>query len=167
MKKQKSNLTSLAPLLLFVIFTTCILAVLLTGADVYQKVSRRDRYSFQHRTTAQYLTTRLRQSDAADMTFVGDFYNQSPTESGNTLFLCEELSGRTFYTRIYCHNGYLWELFAEAGAAFDPDAGQKILEVNALHFTVLKDLILIEIEHTDATTETLILHLRSGKEVLS
>ena len=75
MKKQKSNLTSLAPLLLFVIFTTCILAVLLTGADVYQKVSRRDRYSFQHRTTAQYLTTRLRQSDAADMTFVGDFYN--------------------------------------------------------------------------------------------
>lgn len=44
---------------------------------------------------------------------------------------------------------------------------RKILEVNALHFTVLEDLILIEIEHTDATTETLILHLRSGKEVLS
>lgn len=167
MKKQKSNITSLAPLLLFVVFTTCILSVLLTGADVYQKFSKRDQYSFQRRTTAQYLTTRLRQSDTEGMAFVGNFDDTSAQEAGDTLFICEELGGRTFFTRIYCHDGYLRELFAEAGASFNPDAGQKILEVNSLSFTVQGDLVFIEIEHADATTETLILHLRSGKEVLS
>ena len=166
MRKQKSNISSLAPLLLFVVFTTCILSVLLTGADVYQKFSERDQYSFQRRTTAQYLTTRLRQSDAAGMAFIGDFYDLSPQVSGNTLFICEELGGRTFYTRIYCHNGYLRELFAEAGVTFEPEDGQKILEVNDLSFTAQEELILIEIEHADAVTETLILHNRSKEEVL-
>ncbi|MBQ7916224.1 MAG: DUF4860 domain-containing protein [Firmicutes bacterium] len=166
MRKQKSNISSLAPLLLFVIFTACILSVLLTGADVYQKFSERDQHTFQRRTTAQYLTTRLRQSDAVDMTFVGDFHAPSPQLSGNTLFIREELGGRTFYTRIYCHDGYLRELFAEAGVTFEPEDGQKILEVNDLSFTVKEDLILIEIEHADAAIETLILYNRNGEEVL-
>lgn len=166
MKEQikKSSISSLAPLLLFVIFTTCILSVLLTGADVYQKISERDQNSFQCRTTAQYITTRLRQSDAVGMSFVGDFHALAPEDSGNTLFICEELGGRTFYTRIYCHDGYLRELFAEASLSFSPEAGEKILAINDLTFRKQDDLLYIEIEHADATVETLILHIRSGKE---
>ena len=161
---KKTSVSSLAPLLLFVIFTTCILSVLLTGADVYQKITERDQNSFQCRTTAQYLTTRLRQNDAAGMSFVGDFYALAPEETGNTLFICEELAGRTFYTRIYCHDGYLRELFAEAGLTFLPEAGEKILKINNLTFRTQENLLYIEIEHIDTTVETLILHIRSGKE---
>ncbi len=166
MKEQvkKINISSLAPLLLFVIFTTCILSVLLTGADIYQKVSRRDQNSFQQRTTAQYLTTRLRQSDVNDMYFAGDFYDTSPQTSGDTLFLCEVLNGRPFYTRIYCHGGYIYELFAESGIDFAPEDGEKILEANDLHFTVQGNLISIEITYADASTEKLILHMRSREE---
>ena len=39
-----------------------------------------------------------------------------------------------------------------------------ILEMNALHFSVQGNLLQIEIEHADSTTETLILFLRSEKE---
>jgi len=176
MNKQsnKSSITSLAPLLLFVIFTTCILVVLLSGADVYQKFSKRDQVSYQQRTIAQYLTTRIRQSDTAGMICVGDFQN-GPEEliqsnvsySGNTLFLREELGGRIFYTRIYCHEGYLRELFAESGLQFSPSAGEKILEINALTFTIQDDLLYIAITYSDTTTETLVLYLRNGEEVFS
>lgn len=166
MRKQTRKITinSLAPLLLFVIFTTCILAVLLTGADVYQALGNRNRTSFEHRTIAQYLTTRLRQSDAVGMPFVGDFYECSPQSDGNTFFIHEELNDRTFYTRIYCYNGYLYELFAEADGEFNPEDGEKILEINRLHFTLEESLLKIEIEYKNAVTETLILNIHSGKE---
>jgi len=184
MKEQnkRSNLTSLAPLLLFVIFTICILAVLLTGTDIYKKISQRDQNSFQRRTTVQYLTTRLRQSDAEKMVFVGDFHTGSAGDadhtvadhdahdaavSGDTLFLCEELNGRTFFTRIYCHEGYLCELFSEADLEISKKFGEPILALNALQFTLQGNVLTIEIEHTDTTTETLILNLRSKEEDIS
>jgi hypothetical protein len=174
---NKTQISSLAPLLLFVVFTTCVLSVLLTGADVYQKVSNRDRTAFQHRTVAQYITTRIKQSDTADMIYVGNFNDNpglhsvsvDPTAAseitGDTLFLKEELGGRTFYTRIYCNEGYLRELFAQAGLEFAPAMGVQILELESLQFTMRGDLIYVQITYTDASTETLILHRHSGKEV--
>lgn len=178
MNKQtnKTQISSLAPLLLFVVFTACVLSVLLTGADIYQKVSNRDRTAFQHRTVAQYITTRIRQSDTADMLYVGNFNDdlsvQSPFAeqtavseiSGDTLFLREELGGRTFYTRIYCCEGYLRELFAQAGLEFAPAMGVQVLELENLRFTMGDNLIYVEITYTDSSAETLILHRHSGKE---
>jgi len=176
MNKQtnKSTISSLAPLILFLIFTTCILSVLLTGADVYQKFSKRDQVSFEHRTITQYLTTRIRQSDAAEMICVGSFENgptlltaENEQVSGDTLFLREDLGGRTFYTRIYCNEGYLRELFSQADLSLPSSAGEKILEINSLQFTMENRLLFIEIEYTDNTTETFVLYLRSGEEVFS
>lgn len=166
-KSKKSNLTALAPLLIFLIFTICILTVLLTGADIYKKISHRDQNSFQRRTTAQYITTRLRQSDAEGMVFVGDFNGEDMGDTGDTLFLKEEINGRTFFTRIYCHEGYLYELFSEAGLEASKQYGEQILKVNALHFTIRENLLYVEITHADSNTETLILQLHSKeREIL-
>ena len=160
-KSKKSNLTALAPLLIFLIFTICILTVLLTGADIYKKISLRDQNSFQRRTTVQYLTTRIRQSDTEGMVFVGDFNAEDMGDTGDTLFLKEEINGRTFFTRIYCHEGYLYELFSEAGLETSKQYGEKILKVNALNFTIRGNLLYIEVTHADSEIETLILQLHS------
>lgn len=160
-KHNKSNLTALAPLLIFLIFTICILAVLLTGADIYKKISLRDQNSFQRRTTVQYLTTRIRQSDAEGMVFAGDFNSEAFGDTGDTLFLKEEINGRIFFTRVYCHEGYLYELFSEAGLETSKQYGEKILKVNALNFTIRGNLLYVEIIHADSETETLILQLHS------
>ena len=98
-KSKKSNLTALAPLLIFLIFTICILTVLLTGADIYKKISLRDQNSFQRRTTVQYLTTRIRQSDSEGMVFVGDFNAEDKDNTGDTLFLQEEIKSSRLYVR--------------------------------------------------------------------
>ena len=63
MKEQNSkrSISSLAPFILFVILTTCLLSVLLTGADLYQNITKRDQISFDQRTLVQYITTKIRQ----------------------------------------------------------------------------------------------------------
>lgn len=162
---QKRSLSSLAPFLLFVIFTACILFVLLTGADLYQKFSKRDQSSFDHRTIVQYITTKIRQSDAADMIFVGNYDDPVSAFSGDTLFICEEIEGRTFYTRIYCSDDQMYELFSEKGLDFSMSSGQPIMALESLSFNMQNDLIYIDIEFSDHTCETVILSLRSGKEV--
>lgn len=167
MNKKHNSLSALAPLLLFVIFTTCILSVLLTGADTYRQFTSRDQDNFRKRTTAQYLTTRVRQSDTDDMLFVGDYTDAVPAVQGNTLFLKEQFADRTFYTRIYCHDGYLRELFTRSDLEFAPSAGVKILEAQDLSFSLQDGLLHIIITYTDSTTDTLILQLRSTEEVLS
>ena len=166
MKKQTKNntISTLAPLLLFVIFTTCVLSVLLTGANVYQSLGTRHQTSFEHRTITQYLSTRLHQGDAKNMLFIGDFYECSPQAEGNTLFICEKLNNKDFYTRIYFHNGYLYELFTSANGTFHPEDGEKILKINDLTFAIEKNLLTITVEYPNADVETLFFYLHSGEE---
>lgn len=47
----------LLALLLLLVFAVCVLSVLLTGADTYQTLTRRDQDSYDRRTAAQYLAT--------------------------------------------------------------------------------------------------------------
>lgn len=53
----------LLALLLLLVFAVCVLSVLLTGAGTYQTLTRRDQDSYDRRTAAQYLATRVRQAD--------------------------------------------------------------------------------------------------------
>ena len=167
----KKSLLSLAPLLLFAVFTACILMVLLSGADIYHKIAKRDQNSISQRTVSQYLTTRLHQSDAEGMVSVGSFESPAPHGeilAGDTLYLREQLNGRIYYTRIYVHEGMLRELFAADSLTFEPSGGTAILPLKDLAFTLQDRLLIIEITYEDDTSETLYLTLRSdsysGKE---
>lgn len=160
MKEQakRNSIYSVAPLLLFMIFTTCIVTVLLIGAHAYQSFTKRDQSAFERRTIVQYLTTRIRLNDVTEGVLVGTFAGK------DTLFLCETLNDKTYYTRIYCHDGYLRELFSEANMVFNPEAGEKILELKDLQFCLTEKLLTITIIYPDASSDTVLLHMRSEKE---
>ena len=162
MKEQdkRNNIYSLAPLLLFMVFTTCIVTVLLIGADGYRTFQSRDQAAFERRITVQYLTTRIRQNDVTDGVSVGEFAGK------DTLFLCEALDGKMYHTRIYCHDGYLRELFCEADMEFAPDAGEKIMELKDLQFHLTGNLLTVIITYPDDSSETVLLQLRSKREGL-
>jgi hypothetical protein len=164
-KLKQIDATAPAPLLIFTIFAACILIVLIFGANIYRTFTERDRTGYDHRTIAQYITTRVRQSDADTLPFVGDFNDTSGKETGNTFFIREKLGDVTCLTRLYCHDGYLYELFAPDGMDFDPADGEQILPLNELTFRLEGNLIFAEIEYADGFCETLVLHLRSEKEV--
>ena len=68
MKKRpiQHQLNGLMALLLFGVFAACVLAVLLTGANAYRRLTQRDQAAYLRRTCVQYLATRVRQADSRD-----------------------------------------------------------------------------------------------------
>ena len=50
----------LAALLLFGLFAFCVLAVLLTGAGAYRRLTARDQAAYEWRSCTQYIATRVR-----------------------------------------------------------------------------------------------------------
>lgn len=165
-RTRSFRISGLAPWLLFAVFAACVVMVLLFGAESYRGLSHRDRQSYQQRTAVQYLTTRIRQSDADGLVFVGDFDTAQPNAAGDTLFICEMLNGRTYYTRVYCHEGYLCELFAEASEAFEPGDGQRVLQAEGLQITQQGQVLTMKLTFADGETAVFRVTCRAGKDGL-
>mgnify|MGYP000003575306 FL=1 len=152
----------LLALLLLLVFAVCVLSVLLTGADTYQTLTRRDQDSYDRRTAAQYLATRVRQADRADGIAVADF------QGCDALELTETIDGTPYITRVYCYDGYLRELFSAAEAQMTPADGEKVLEAQALTVEWMdgnggEQLLEMELTNADGTTQRVVLSVHSGK----
>ena len=164
-REGKSNLSGLLVLVLFVVFAMCVLSVLLTGADVYQRLARRDQESYDRRTVTQYITTKVRQGDVSGQIFVGPFDAQEGQQQGDTLFLVEENEGEPYCTRFYCFDGSLRELFSDAGGEFQPEDGERILNVQELFFSLEDNFLTVEICYETGEYEYMKLSLRSEEAV--
>ena len=150
---QQHHLDGLLVLLLFGVFASCILLVLLTGADTYRRLTARDAHAYNSRTAAQYLTTKVRQS--------GDAVRIEPFGEAEALTLYETIDGEKYITRIYHHDGYIMELFSSADAVLDPKDGEKILPADGLDFSCDASLLQVSIDGEDEQEMTLTLALRS------
>lgn len=127
-QRNKVHMDGVLAVLLLGVFAACVLAVLLAGADGYQRLTQRDREAYSQRTAAQYLATRIRQADTAAGVAVEPFGPDGP----DTLSFYEQIEGTTYVTRIYCYDGYLRELFSAADTELLPADGEKVLEMQSL-----------------------------------
>ena len=152
MKEKTSNITELLTLAVFTVFALCILLVLLTGAKVYQKLVDHGRESYEARTAAQYIATRVRQAEAVTVESFGGC---------EALVAWEQIDGETYLTRVYWQDGYIRELFCAENAALSPEDGEKILEADSLLFSLEKGLLTARIDSRE-----LKLYVRGEKEVL-
>ena len=157
-ERKQFKISGLMALILFGVFSVCILLLLLTGADVYKKLTTRDNDVYSYRTATQYISTKVRQNDISGMISVEDFDGES------ALVLGEEYEGYMYLTKLYCHDGYLMELFCEEGSVLEPADGEKILEVTSAEFDMEDNMVIADIVMPDGTKETVKLYLRSGKE---
>lgn len=157
--QNRWKMGSLMALLLFVIFAVCILAVLLTGADVYKRLVERDRNSYSYRTAASFLTTKVRQADRLDALEVQQHEGQ------DVLVIAEEIEGSRYETWIYCYDGFIRELFAAADSGLLLEAGDEVTEAEALEFRWQEGFLEIRITMTDGVVQVLKLKPRSGEEV--
>lgn len=160
-ERKKSKITDLMALLVFSVFAVCVLAVLLTGADVYRKLVDRGDSCYDSRTAAQYVTTRVRQADQAGSIAVEDFGGVE------ALVLREEINGKAYLTRVYCFDGFIRELFTGENGSFSPEDGEKLLEAEGLSFSLGENLLAASITLSDGTVRELTLYLRSGEGAAS
>ena len=136
MNKKFSNTTDLLALAVLAVFAVCVLMTLLFGVRVYRNLVRRSEDSFERRTAAQYVATRVRQAETVTVT---DF------EGCEALTIHDQIGGTTYVTRLYCHEGYLRELFCAENAALQPDAGEKILPAEQLELAIENDLLSVRV----------------------
>ena len=153
---KKRNMTGGLVLLVFAVFMVSVLLVLLSGADTVQRLAQRDQRSYHHRTAVQYITTRVRQADAAGSVSTDNFGNI------NTLVLTEIIEDYPYQTRIYCCDGYLREMFCAEGAELLPEFGEAILPMENFRVTCEGEVIRITLSLPDGSTENMVLLLRSG-----
>lgn len=153
-----NSIAGIAALLVFAVFAVSILSVLLSGAGVYQRLSRRDQSAYQSRTGIQYLATKVRQAEAPPWieAFCGC----------DALVLSQKINGTEYLTRIYCHDGWLRELFSAASGEFSPEDGEKILPMDALSLSLDGVLLTATLRNPDGAEVTLTLASRLRKEVL-
>lgn len=157
--KKERSISGLAALLVFAVFAVGILFVLLSGAQAYQRITERDRISYDSRTCIQYLATKLRQADCPEHVSVASF------GSGDALQIAQQYGEDVYLTRVYCHDGWLMELFTVADGSFAPEDGEKILPLAQL--TLRQSGNLITAALTDETGAPLQLKLlvRGGEEL--
>lgn len=123
--KRKHQMDGVLVLLLFGVFATLVLSVLLTGAKAYRRLADRDDVSYYCRTAEQYVATKVRQ--AAGAVDVVDFCGIQ------AIRLEEELDGEIYVTHVYWYDGYIRELFSSELDALLPEDGEQVLPAEAMH----------------------------------
>ena len=155
--QEHKKIDALLVLVLLGTFAVCILFVLLTCADAYQRLARRDQLSYDRRTAQQYLTTRVHQADRMDGITIASFGD------ADALVLREQINGEDYQTLVYCHDGYLRELFALAGSEFTPSDGEKVLQAQSLSLQWQDRLLLLDLTDPSGQTQRITIYPRSGK----
>lgn len=149
------KITQLLALLVFGVFALCVAAVLLTGGRAYQTLTQRDSQANSRRVAVRYITTRFQQAPAAR---VEDFCGLQ------ALTVREEINGKTYITRVYCHEGTVRELFSAAGAQVAPGDGEIVLEAEELTFSQKDSLLTAAVTLPDGSSQRMLLYLPEWKE---
>ena len=152
-RPSKQHISGLLALLLFTVFAVCILSVLMTGAGVYRRLAERDNTAYTQRTAAQYLSTKIRQAEHSDIIDVEEF------QGAQAVTLRQDLGGVAFLTQIYCHDGYLRELYHLEGSGLTPADGEKILPMDSMSVEQVGSLLLIRLTDTNGQEQQLMLSL--------
>ena len=149
------KITQLLALLVFGLFALCVAAVLLTGGRTYQTLTRRGSTAHSQRTAVRYLTTRFQQAPEVALE---DFCGLQ------ALTVREEIGGKIYLIRVYCHEGTVRELFSAENARVAPGDGEIILEAEKLTFSQEGRLLTVEITYPDGSCQRLLLAMPAWKE---
>lgn len=144
-RQSKQHIASLAVLLVFALFAVCVMSVLLSGAGAVRSLVQRDEADHSRRSAERYLTTRLRQAD-----FTGGVRTEE-FEGLPCIALRQEHDGEEYITRIYCYEGWLYELFSPEDSDLTPESGEKILPLKRLTVSENGDVLILFLEHDDAS----------------
>lgn len=154
-KTVKHHIDGLIALLLFGVFAVCVLAVLLTGANAYRRLTGRDQTAYAHRTGTQYIATRVRQADHAGGITVEEFGGSDALILG---------ADESYATWVYCWDGWLMEMYCLRDEPLEPEDGQQLMEAQGLELSLEDGLLTASLTGTDGVVDTLRLSLRSGEE---
>lgn len=152
MKRETSNLQSVAALLLLAVFASCAVTVLISGADIYDRIHTRDQTALDMRTAEAYITARIRSYDTADAIQILDITLQ-PVSSGPILELKETVDGRNYHTLLYTRDNQLMELYSPTDAGLGLSDGEPVLNLDYISFQTDQDALIVSITSGPASRD--------------
>lgn len=155
--RERRSISAIAAALLLCLFAMMLLSALLGGAGAYRRLTVRGQENWDSRSGVQYVAAKLRQAPSAQSVSLRDF------GQGDCICISEEIEGAEYITRVYCHDGWIMELFAPAEIDFAPEDGERIVKAEALELSLEYGLLQVCIS-TSGGSEEIFLDLR-GKEV--
>ncbi len=141
------------------LFALCLLMVLLLGARAYQRVAAAGTGAGDQLDCLAYISAKVRNHDGLGQVFLDGFSPEQPLE---TLYLRQELDGVVYDTRIYYWQGWVRELYSQAGLAFSPEDGATLLEASGLGFSLEDGVLTVNCPDEEGRPLCQKLKLRSG-----
>ena len=161
LRSRRHVVDVLFTLALFCVFAAASLIVVFIGANVYRSTITRMDTSFEVNTALMFVSAKIRQHDTSGAVRIDEL------DGHPSLVLKRQLSGRTFETWIFHHDGALKELFidAENTAALSLDSGRPLMDVHIFQIDMPSDgLIAIYTESEDGSGGRMLVGLRSYPE---
>lgn len=137
----------------FAVFSTLMV---LLGAQFYRATVEQTAAHNERRVLDNYLMNIARGNDAADAVRVKRIGEIEVLAFGM------EADGQRYETMVYCHDGYLRELFADAADPFEPDYGEKICPAQGFTPTLEDGLLTMRVVSGDGHEQELHVALRCG-----
>ncbi len=149
---------SVLPLLVFAVFALSVLSVLLYGSKIYGKISTRDDTAFNMRTAAQYVSTKIRQTELQNAIRIEDF------DGVCSIVLPVNYGTESYITRLYCYEGSLYELFSPEDVQMTKKDGEKLISLSRLSAEISDGILTVDIFADREESETFKIYLKSGEE---
>ena len=114
---RKHSTDILFVLVLFLVFTSSALAVILLGARVYQSTSSRMESNYNVRTALAYVSEKIRQNDESGAVSLCEL------DGIPALTLSQRMGDTSYITYLYFQDGALKELLTEASREVSAEQG--------------------------------------------
>ena len=158
MNKEKAyTVDTVFIIVLFFVFTTSVLVVLMLGTRMYNSMSDSSAIAYSERTCMSYIAEKLRHGDSDGSVYVDNF------DGLNALYIETQYDDTTYSNILYFNDGWLYELFCDKGAKFVRTDGTKIIEAESVNFTEIgSGLFCVEATDLNGNKSSLNISLRSG-----
>lgn len=156
--KRGQAVSLLFTMLLFLVFVLCALFTVLIGGKVYENINRRAEENFDGSTALHYVANKVRQSDRMGMVDVMEI------DGTPVLEIRQEANGETYVTWIYCHEGWIRELFTFEGSGLGLADGLPITECSGLDIETDGRVITISTEGSGQSSIMLSVRSEGSRE---
>lgn len=155
MEKRRHTIDILFIVILIGAFAISSIALIVLGANVYQKTVSDNQQSYQVRTASLYFDQKLHQADN------GEAISLEPMETGQQALV---LSDTDYETWIFLSDGQLREATVKKGTNVTSGFGQPVLDLSSLEFTLIReDLLQVNAVSDEGNRSQINILLRSSR----
>lgn len=144
-------------LMVLCMFSIASLMLISVGVGVYKNITVSNLENFKLRTSLSFVAAKVRQADCENNVYLEH-------EKDTDMLVMDSMVDDVVYeTRIYFHDGKLYELYQEKGCEYSLNGGQEIAEIKDFNIEQVKDgLFRLTVKNNNQETQSLLLCSRAN-----